>query len=88
METNKQESNGSYHQVKAVIFDLDGTLWDACQTTANGWSAALKKFGQRQTITHEQIAQVTGIPFEQAVDITLPGMCKTHPTLPTTIPAA
>ena len=45
METNKQESNGSYHQVKAVIFDLDGTLLDTLDDIADSVNRVLRAQG-------------------------------------------
>ncbi len=69
----------------ALIFDLDGTLWNACQTTANGWNAALHQLGIQQEVTAAQIANVTGIPYKEALEITLPGLSNLHPSLSDTI---
>ena len=32
----------------AVIFDVDGTLWDSCQAVTNAWNTAISKYLQLQ----------------------------------------
>jgi phosphoglycolate phosphatase-like HAD superfamily hydrolase len=48
----------------SIIFDLDGTLWSACEASAKGWTAALQELGYDQTITPSDIGSVTGMPFD------------------------
>ena len=52
----------------SIIFDLDGTLWDASETCAKAWSNALVELGitDRQ-VTAEGIRSVTGMPFDVCV---------------------
>jgi phosphoglycolate phosphatase len=65
----------------AVIFDIDGTLWDASAASAEGWTAGLAGAGVRRRITPEQIRSVTGNPYDKCVDILLPGFRAKHPAL-------
>ena len=58
----------------AIIFDLDGTLWDATSATAKGWNEALKILGSDKSLTSEDIRSVTGNPQEVCIDTLLPGM--------------
>jgi len=57
----------------SLIFDLDGTLWDASRTSAQAWTLGLERagFAARQ-VTREDIARVTGRPFEECVKLLFP----------------
>jgi phosphoglycolate phosphatase len=35
-------------QADSIIFDLDGTLWDAAEACAKAWNEALKQMGNAQ----------------------------------------
>lgn len=52
----------------SIIFDLDGTLWDASATCAKAWGNVLIELGitDRQ-VTAEGIRSVTGMPFDVCV---------------------
>jgi len=65
----------------AIIFDIDGTLWNASLASANGWNAGLTKLGIDRKISPEQIENVTGNPYETCVDILLPGLKEKYPDL-------
>ena len=65
----------------AVMFDIDGTLWDASAASAEGWNQALEELGLQDSVTAEQIAMVAGSPFETCVDTLLPGLRTKHPQL-------
>ena len=65
----------------ALIFDIDGTLWNASATSAKGWNKGLAKLGIDKRINDEQIGMVTGHPYEQCVEMLLPGMRKSYPEL-------
>lgn len=45
----------------SLIFDLDGTLWDACHITAVSWNQALKSLGLPQSVTAEQVQSISGL---------------------------
>lgn len=65
----------------AVIFDIDGTLWNASPSSARGWNLGLGKLGIEGEISAEQMAMVTGNPIEDCIDMLLPGMRVEHPGL-------
>jgi phosphoglycolate phosphatase len=65
----------------ALIFDIDGTLWNASPACAKGWNLGLKKLGLDQKVTPEQIEKVSGQPYEQCLDILLPGLREKIPAL-------
>ena len=54
--------------IDALIFDLDGTLWDTCTACATSWNQVAKRNKiLSRTITSDDIKQVTGLPYEQCV---------------------
>lgn len=60
----------------SVIFDLDGTLWDATPATVKGWNEALVFLGIPRKVTSQDIRRVTGYPQKKCIDILLPGMSR------------
>ncbi len=56
----------------ALIFDLDGTLWDAAAASAYGWNLALDELGLSRRVTIDGIRSVSGRPFPQCVETLLP----------------
>jgi phosphoglycolate phosphatase len=65
----------------ALIFDIDGTLWNACAASAKGWNNALVKMGIEQTVTAKQIESVAGLPFENCIETLLPSLMNAYPHL-------
>jgi len=56
----------------AIVFDLDGTLWDTCETCAIGWNLVLDRNAIRfRTITADDVRAVAGKPHEQCIRETL-----------------
>ncbi len=51
----------------SLIFDLDGTLWDATESCAIGWSNALKSIGIEYKTTAHDIASICGLTFDEIV---------------------
>lgn len=50
----------------ALIFDLDGTLWDTAATCADAWNAALKEIDiPIRTITKSDIQGIMGLTAQQ-----------------------
>ena len=63
----------------ALIFDLDGTLWNAASASAKGWNIALRELGLLYIyLSAEDIERVTGNPFEQCVKMLLPNISFTE----------
>lgn len=57
----------------SLIFDLDGTLWDASQASVNGWNEAKRQFNlTSKDITLKDMQGVTGKPFNECVRLLFP----------------
>ena len=56
----------------ALVFDLDGTLWDAAVPTARGWNQALVELGAETRVSVDGIRSVAGTPFVGCVEILVP----------------
>ncbi len=54
--------------IKALIFDMDGTLWDSAEKVAESWTVVLKKRGLDKVITTEDIQGVMGLPMDKIAD--------------------
>lgn len=51
-----------------IIFDLDGTLWDATVATAQAWNQILREEQlDVPLVTPQNVADVTGLPHDEAV---------------------
>ena len=51
---------------KAIIFDLDGTLWDITDQTVNSYNNVLKKYGYDE-VTKQKVTDNFGNSREQAI---------------------
>lgn len=49
----------------SLIFDMDGTLWDAVDTYAYSWTQVLKDNGIDKTITRQDIQDYMGMEMKQ-----------------------
>ncbi|WP_114778790.1 HAD family hydrolase [Botryobacter ruber] len=57
----------------SVIFDLDGTLWDATGTVARAWQAARNKVDYiREDITQEVVRSISGMTYKAIYDKLFP----------------
>lgn len=54
--------------VDSIIFDLDGTLWDASASTARAWSRVAAEHGIDILIDANTTCGVSGLPFDQCVE--------------------
>lgn len=61
----------------SIIFDLDGTLWDASDACAKGWNKALRA-GQLTDVfvSPDDIRRVSGLPFEECVSTLIDDLSK------------
>jgi phosphoglycolate phosphatase len=59
----------------ALIFDLDGTLWDTCETCAVAWNDVLVCLGiDYRTMTAADVRAVAGQPHLDAIRHAFPGL--------------
>lgn len=65
----------------AVVFDLDGTLWDASEACSVGWNKGLCSLGLEKSITAEDIKGVTGKPTVECVHILFPEESRQYANL-------
>lgn len=65
----------------AIIFDIDGTLWDVRKPIAEGWNNALAKAGRSERVNAQEIGSVLGNPTDVCIDRLLPGAKKSVPGL-------
>ncbi len=68
----------------AIIFDIDGTLWNACEASAQGWNEGLARLRIDARVTASQIQGVAGRPYEECVRLLLPEQLH-HPELLATL---
>jgi phosphoglycolate phosphatase len=55
---------------KAIIFDMDGTLWDSAVNVAESWNVAMKEWGyEREPINEADMQRVMGKTMDQIADI-------------------
>jgi phosphoglycolate phosphatase len=61
----------------ALVFDLDGTLWDTCETCAIAWNAELARLGiAYRAMTASDVRAVSGQPHVQAIRAAFPGLTE------------
>ncbi len=54
--------------VDSIIFDLDGTLWDATYGMTASWNEVLEKNGYDFRLTRELVMSAMGLPVEGIAD--------------------
>jgi len=65
----------------SIIFDLDGTLWDASPTSAIAWSKTANDLGIDISIDEAAIKKVSGLPFDKCVDLLFGSHAEKVPNL-------
>lgn len=55
-----------------ILFDLDGTLWDASESTARAWTEVFRMWGLPGLVTREQIRGVGGKPYLECLRLICP----------------
>jgi phosphoglycolate phosphatase len=56
----------------SIIFDLDGTLWDAASTCTKAWNEALKELSFEHVLEDNFIRSVSGLKIEKIFELHLP----------------
>lgn len=61
-----------------LLFDLDGTMWDATENIRLSWNIAIKKFDElkNREITTEELQSVMGLPMDEIVKRFFPEFSK------------
>lgn len=49
----------------SIIFDMDGTLWDATDRYAEIWNRALESLGYAERVTRDDLTKMMGLTVEQ-----------------------
>lgn len=62
----------------AIIFDLDGTLWNANKSCTDAWNSFLEEHNYQNRISVKAMDDITGTPMDYAIDELLPGLRKDH----------
>ncbi len=52
------------HNTDALIFDMDGTMWDAVDTYAQIWNMAFEREGIERRITRDDLLALIGTPID------------------------
>ncbi len=65
----------------ALVFDLDGTLWDASRSSTLGWNNGLKSLNIKKSVTIGEMRKVTGKPAKECTDILFPSEVKQYKNL-------
>jgi phosphoglycolate phosphatase len=52
-----------------VLFDLDGTLWDASESTARAWTEVFQRYGLSKSVSKEDIQSVAGKPYLECLKL-------------------
>lgn len=59
---------------KAVLFDLDGTLWDSAQPVTDSWNAVLGKYPEAPLITVRDMYGFMGKQLDEIARIMMPNL--------------
>jgi phosphoglycolate phosphatase len=56
----------------SLIFDMDGTLWDAVDTYAESWNLVFKDLGIDITVTRKELAKMVGWEGKKVIGAIMP----------------
>ena len=59
-------------KVDSIIFDMDGTLWDAVSTYVIAWNKYYRQSGIERTMTYEELAPQMGVEEKEILKVTMP----------------
>ncbi|MBD5241666.1 MAG: HAD family hydrolase [Barnesiella sp.] len=53
----------------SLIFDMDGTLWDAVDSYAKVWDATFADMNMDRTVSRNQLIQCMGLPIDKIYEV-------------------
>lgn len=56
----------------SLIFDMDGTLWDAVETYAESWNIIFRELGIDITVTRDALAKMVGMEGRKVIGFIMP----------------
>jgi len=56
----------------SLIFDMDGTLWDAVDTYAASWNLVFEELGIDIVVEREQLAKLVGLEGRKVIGLIMP----------------
>ena len=56
----------------SLIFDMDGTLWDAVDTYAESWNLVFKDMGIDKIVTREELGKMIGWEGKKVIALLMP----------------
>ena len=78
------QSGEGADMIKAVIFDMDGTLWDASEEVAHSWQEAIQASTiTDKVLTKEDFMRVMGKPMDELIEVLFPELSLIHISEPT-----
>ncbi|MEG1822551.1 MAG: HAD family hydrolase [Clostridiales bacterium] len=68
--------NNKFKNTDSLIFDLDGTLWDAVSGVTTAWNIAIKKFNLNMILTENDVRGIMGLTAQGIKEKLFPNLHK------------
>lgn len=63
---------------KAVVFDMDGTLWDSSKQVTDSWNVIFGKYENAKKITYSDMQNCMGLMMDDIIKRLLPNFSETE----------